>query len=152
MWTDLLTHAGCLSGSSLLYLLPGDGMRNLGEAQRFDLPGKVTTLVTGEANRVDGLTEIAVGILGSSGAAVLVFEGPEGALRSKPEIFPLSAEATALAFGQLDEGWLADLAVAAGDELLVIHGRDRKLSLDAQSRSEVPKAVITRLPLMRLSC
>jgi len=133
--------------SDALYLLPGDGRGGLGEARRVALPGTVTALVTGEINRRDGLDDIVVAVDGQGGPKALVFEGPEGALRAKPETFDLPAEASALALGQLDDSYEMDLAVAAGRELMIVHGRDRKLSLDEKSRAEVPQARIDRRAL-----
>ncbi|HEY3135085.1 MAG TPA: FG-GAP-like repeat-containing protein [Blastocatellia bacterium] len=130
-----------------LYLLPGDGRGGFKNATRIALPGTVTALVTGEINRRDGLDDIVVAVNGQDGPKALVFEGPAGALRAKPETFDLPAEASALALGQLDEDYPMDLAVAAGQELLIIHGRDRKLSLDEKSRAQVPEASISRRAL-----
>src|SRR5262249_50578429 len=90
------------------------------------------------------LDDIVVGVAGDRGPKVLVFEGPEGALRAKPETFDLPAEATSLALGQLDDSYEMDLAIAAGHELMIVHGRDRKLSLDAARQSEVLPPKISR--------
>lgn len=128
--------------SNALYLLACDGRGGLKPAQRLGLPGIVTALVVGEINRADGLMDLVVGIVGPDGPQVLVFEWPEGALKGEPETFPLPGEATALALGQLDESYEMDLAVAAGSELLIVHGRDRKLSLDEVKQAEVPPAAI----------
>ncbi|MFY9557500.1 MAG: FG-GAP-like repeat-containing protein, partial [Blastocatellia bacterium] len=87
---------------------------------------------------------VVVGVSGEEGPKVLVFEGPEGALRANPAIFDLPAEATALALGQLDDSYEMDLAIAAGNELICVHGRDRKLSLDAKRPGEVRQAQISR--------
>ncbi len=130
--------------SSTLYWLAGDGRGNFGIAQPIELSGGVTTLITGEINRADGLTDIVTGIIGSDGPQALVFESPEGALRAQPEVFALPATATALALGRLEEDYLMDLAVAAGRELIIIHGRDRKLSLDQAQQASVPSATISR--------
>jgi CSLREA domain-containing protein len=130
-------------GSEALYLLPGDGRGGFAVAKQIPLPGTVTTLTTGEINRRDGLTDIVVGIIGQDGPQVLVFEWPEGALsRSASWQLALPQEATALALGQLDDSYEMGLAVAAGSELLIVHGRDRKLSLDQIRRAEVLPATI----------
>jgi hypothetical protein len=131
-------------GDARFYWLRGDGKGNFGEAQVVELPGAVTALATGEINRVDGLTDIAVGIVAADGARALIFESADGALRGAPETFALSAPVNAFAFGQLDEEAAADLAVASGNEVLVIHGRDRKLSLDAEKQRLVPPAQLSR--------
>jgi uncharacterized repeat protein (TIGR01451 family) len=129
-------------GSDALYLLPGDGQGGFDTARRFPLPGKVTAMAAGEINRRDGLTDLIVGVSGASGPKVLVFEGPDGALRHEPEVIDLPAEATSLALGQLDDDYPIDLAVAAGNHLLVVHGRDRKLSLEETAQSKVKSAVV----------
>ena len=126
-------------GSAALQLLSGDGRGKLGGAQRVELPGRVTALVTGEINRPEGLIDVIVGITGPAGPKVLVFESPEGILRGRPEAITLPAEATALALGELDEDF-ADLAVAAGRDLLIVHGHDRKPGFEEGSQFEVPHA------------
>ncbi|HKQ06162.1 MAG TPA: hypothetical protein VJ464_13585 [Blastocatellia bacterium] len=129
-------------GSRHLDLLSGDGKGNLRAAQRIELPGGLTALTVGEINRRDGLDDVIVAVNGDSGARVLVYEGPQGALRAKPEAFELAEEATALALGQLDDSYEMDLAVAAGHELMIVYGRDRKLSLDQAQQAQVRPASI----------
>ncbi|HEY3134667.1 MAG TPA: HYR domain-containing protein [Blastocatellia bacterium] len=74
----------------------------------------------------------------------MIFEGPEGALKAKPEIFSLPGDPKALALGQFDDDYPLDLAVGAGSELVIIHGRDRKLSLDEIRQAEVLPARVER--------
>jgi hypothetical protein len=135
------------SGGDKLYWFRGDGHGGFAEPKIIFLPGAITCLVTGEMNRADGLTDIAVGIVTQDGARVLVFESPEGALRGAPETFPLPAAASALALGQLDEDRMPDLAIASGNEVIIVHGRDRKLSLDEERRADVKPAVVSRTVL-----
>ena len=137
---DVITAA---RGSNNLYLMTGAGNGGLREAKRIDLAGGVTAMAVGEINRRDGLDDVVVGVSDEQGARVLVFEGPDGALKAKPEVFDLRSEATSLALGQLDEGYEMDLAIASGRELMIVHGRDRRLSLDRQRQKEVPQALIT---------
>ena len=112
-------------GGRTLYWLRGDGRGGVHERHERELPGSVTALAVGEINRADGLMDIVVGITGPEGPRVLIFEGPNGALRHEPEEISLPEEATALALGPLDEHDESDLAIAAGHHLLVVHGRDR---------------------------
>ncbi|MFN2579356.1 MAG: Calx-beta domain-containing protein, partial [Pyrinomonadaceae bacterium] len=126
---------------SSLYLLSGDGYGNLSLTKEIPLPGAVTAMTTGEINRADGLTDIVVGVVEPKGASVQVFEGPEGALRAQPEVFEMAAQVSSLALGQLDNEYTMDLAVAAGNELIVLAGRDRKLSLDEGQQAEAAPAV-----------
>ena len=122
---------------SVLYLIPGDGRGGINTPERVDIPGTVTALTVGEINRRDGLPDVIVGVQGEGAYHILVFEGPQGALRSLPEALSAPGEITSLSLGQLDEYYAIDLAAASGGELLVIHGRDRKLTEDAESRAGV---------------
>ena len=56
----------------------------------------------------------------------------------------MPAEANGLTLGQMDEDVYVDLAVAAGNRLVIIHGRDRKLSLDKIRQREVLPAVFSQ--------
>ena len=136
---DILTAA--LGARELDFFL-GDGKGNLSPVRTLELSGTVTALVTGEINRADGLTDLVVGIAAANGPQVLVFEGPDGALRSDPEGFGLPAVATAIALGRLDDDYTTDLVVTAGSDLMVVYGRDRKLSLGEVAKRSVPRARI----------
>jgi uncharacterized repeat protein (TIGR01451 family) len=138
-WDLVAAHAG----SKYLYYLRGNGHGGFAEAERIALPGTVTALTTGEINRADGLTDIAVGISAEGGPEVLIFESPAGALRGKPEVFAAPATVTALALMPLDDDGFNDLAVGAGNQLLAIHGRDRRLSYPKAVRDAAPAAQIT---------
>jgi hypothetical protein len=134
-------------GGNRLFLFSGDEKGGLALSRSIDLQGGVTAMEVGEINRRDGLDDVVVGINGEAGAPVLVFEGPEGALRGQPEAFALKAEAVGIALGQLDDEYEYDLAVASGDELLIVAGRDRKLSLDTKRRATVKPAALARFSL-----
>jgi hypothetical protein len=131
-------------GGDNLHLLSGDGKGGLRETKRIDLSGGLTAMVVGEINRRDGLDDIVVGVSGGQGPKVLVFEGPEGALRARPEEFPVPKEVKSMALGQLDSEYTYDLVLASGKDLLIVHGRDRKLSLDKERQAEVTAAKVER--------
>ncbi|HEX7317081.1 MAG TPA: CSLREA domain-containing protein [Pyrinomonadaceae bacterium] len=139
--------AAARRGGRALFLLRGDGRGNLLAPERVELPGALTAFATGEVNRPDGLADIVVGVSGVEGATALVFESPAGALRGQPETLSLPAAASGLALGALDADSSADLAVASGTELLIVHGRDRLLSLDESLRNDVPEAKVSRSEL-----
>jgi len=129
-------------GTATLHVLPGNGKGSFDPAQAVKLPGEITAMAVGEINRQDGLTDIIVGVTSSSGPKVLVFEGPEGALSSTPEIFTVPAIVNALTLGQLDEHYEMDLAVGAGSQLILIHGRDRHTLLSETSHPQTPPAKV----------
>ena len=131
---DVVTAA---LASRSLYLFAGNGHGDFAAAARITLPGTVTALVSQEVNRADGLADIIIGVAADDGPKVMVFEGPEGAFKAKPEIFSLASDVKSLAVGRFDGDYLIDLAVAAGRELTTLYGRDRRLSLDEQRQSEV---------------
>lgn len=65
-------------------------------------------------------------------------------MKAEPEVFDLPAAATTLALGLLDDHYAYDLAIAAGTEVQIVLGRDRKLSLDPEQRAQVERASISR--------
>jgi hypothetical protein len=128
-------------GENSVYLMPGDGGGGFKSPVAMVLPGKVTAMASGDVNRADGLVDLVVAVGGIQSPELLVFEG---SLTSKPEAFDLPSDATAITIGYLSDAPEADIAVAAGQELLIVHGRDRKLFLDEKDRADVPEAQITR--------
>jgi titin len=130
-------------GGNALYFLRGDGKGGLLTPQRIPLAGTVTVMIAGEVNRADGLTDIVVAVNTAQGARVLVFESPMGAAKAQPEIFSIGQPVTALALGHFSGGAMNDLAIAAGNQIVLVQGRDRMLSLDSAHRATVSPARIT---------
>ena len=130
-------------GSNALYFLRGNGKGGFAAARRVPVAGNITAMISGEMNRADGLADIVVAVTTAAGARVLVLEDPTGAVKAQPEIFNLSHPATALALGQFDGSAMHDLVVGAGNQLVVIHGRDRQLSQDATHQAAVAKARVS---------
>ena len=131
---DLITAR---MGGNALWFFAGDAHGSFAEPKQITLPGIVTALEVGEINRQDGLADIVVGVAGDVRAKVLVFESPLGAINALPEEFQLPAVATSLALGEIVDGYESDLAIAAGHELIVVSGRDRKLSSDTKNQGPV---------------
>jgi len=137
---DVVTAA---RGSNALYFLRGDGHGGFAAAQRVPLAGTITALASGDVNRRDGLTDLIVAVNSAIGPQLLVLESPNGAIRAVPESFRLPASATSITVGQLSLGPWNDIAVAAGNNLVTIHARDRKLSLSQAQRAAVAPAKVT---------
>src|SRR5262249_45918267 len=125
-----------------LYWMSGDGRGAFGVVQSVAIPGRVTAMGAGEINRADGLTDVIVAVNGGGGAPILVFEGAQGALRRPPEIFALASAASGGGLGPFDDDGMIDLAGAAGERLLIGHGRDRRLSLDHSQQAAAPPAQV----------
>jgi FG-GAP-like repeat len=134
-------------GSAALRLLPGDGHGNFTTAHSIELPGTVTALIAADVNRMDGLADISVAVKSGGNAKLLVNEGSSGASKASPEAINLAVECNSIATGQLDDRFPIDIAAAAGNEVLIVHGRDRKhASIDGKKLDLLPP-VITRIPV-----
>lgn len=131
-------------GKSELYLLAGNGKGQLAEAQKLTLPGRLTNLVSGDVNRADGLADLVLGLESDNGARVLVYESPQGAWNAEPEVFKLNQTARALTIGRINSDSWNDLAIAAGQELMIVQGRDRKLLQSELVRSQIRPATVER--------
>ncbi len=110
-------------GENALYWMRGDGHGALGAATKVDLDGKVTTLASGEIDVTDGLDDLVVGLSRKGSAELLLFRGTKGAMNADFESVGLPGPATSITFGQFDNKYERDLAVAAGGKLVVVHGR-----------------------------
>ena len=124
---DVLAAA---KAGNFVVFLSGDGRGNFSQSNALPVAGQITAMQTGEIGRKDGQTDVAVAFTNKSGAFLAVFEHPEGAFKHKPEIFKLPAPATDLAIGNLDEDFYADIAVASGDILTIVHGRGQAYPWD----------------------
>lgn len=140
--SDLISAA---AGSSEFFLLSGDGRGGFAQARSIALPGKLTALIAGDANRMDGMPDLIIAVNAAAGSNLLVYESGSGAAGSEPEIINLPRESKAIAIGQLDNESPFDIAVAAGRELLIIHGRDRSPSFVEGKRLSSEAPAITRV-------
>jgi len=120
--TDDLDIVAASKGSSALYILANNGFGNFTPEPVFTLPGTVTAL--GTANFGSALaTSIVVAVNRPQGPALLVYATSRNGLYLTAA-YPLSAPATALAFGNLDGDGITDVAVIAGGEVSVLQGRN----------------------------
>ncbi len=117
------------TGDDHLYWLSGDGTGRLASPRPWTLPGTVTALVAGDMNRRDGISDLAIGIMGPDGPEVLIFESPQGVPYNPPETVRLPGPSVAMAIARLDGDEFGDLAIVGRDEdsdesyLVIVHGR-----------------------------
>ena len=137
-----LNILGATRGSSEIHWLRGDGAGGFSLADPVSLPGKITVLKAGEFNRRDTLTDVVVGITGTEGSSILIFQSRMGALIREPARLALTAPAVALDLGRLDDHYPRDLLVAAGEEILMVMGRDGPRG----DRVSADRVLISRLP------
>src|ERR1043165_2764143 len=119
-----------------LYLMAGDGSGRLGSPQEIPLPGPVTALAAGEFRAADGFTDIAVGVAGSGGNYLLIFDDAAKGFKNPVVQQPLAEPATGIEFGNLDDDPFMDVAVTQGSEIVVVHGWGRKEQVTPESRVE----------------
>jgi predicted outer membrane repeat protein len=119
-----------------LYLMEGNGAGRLGEAQQIDLPGQVTALAAGEFRAADGFTDLAVGVSGPGGEALLIFDDGVNGFSNALVQYLLAHPASAIEFGGLDDDPFMDVAVGSGSEVLIVHGWGRKEQVATASRVE----------------
>lgn len=127
-------------------LLSGDGKGSFTEPLSIPLDGQITSLAIGEIGKQDGQTDAAAVVTNSKGSFLFVFEHPESAFKHKPEIFKLDSPAVSVAIGNLDDDFYADIAVASGNQLTIIHGRGQAYPWDLNKRFgiERPKAFVAK--------
>ncbi len=130
-----------------LTILHGDGAGGFRPPESLKLPGSLTALAAVDFNRRNGYEEILAAVAGPDGARLLVYESYEGAVRAEPETIPLPAPATAMATGRLDAHPLIDLAVTAGDRLVIVPGRDRRLYTTGRLRDQAGKLSVQEVEL-----
>jgi len=127
---DILTAT---RGNDTIYIAEGREAGGFSEPQALHLPGAVTALVSGQTD--NALGEVAIGIANSEGSQVLVYASKESVLTGTPVSYSIPAMATDISLGQLDQSSPMDLAVAAGNEVLIIHDAGQG-TLDQKSAIE----------------
>lgn len=132
---DLVTAS---RGGSSLQFFSGDGGGSLARSGKIDLPGAVTALACGQINRLDGLADIIVALASSSGAKAFIFESTKGASRAEPLTIDLPARATSIVTSEIEGDPAIDVALACGNEILVVKGRNE---LADESQSDQPVVI-----------
>ncbi|MEM7585968.1 MAG: hypothetical protein AAF560_21440 [Acidobacteriota bacterium] len=127
------------TGGTLLYLRSGDGSGDFEAATHRALPGRLTALAAGEINRRDGLIDLALALESEAGFEVWVLESPHGAFDARPERIDVATPADALRLARLDDDAYRDLEIRSGDDVMVVLGRDRRLSWQSSEPVAAPR-------------
>lgn len=118
------------------HLLRGDGRGNFTLVRSVALPGQVTALTAGKVGKQGPATDLAVAVTDGASSSALVFSKLDEAQLQ----IALPAEGASLAIADVDRDGLGDLAVAAGNELVVAFGGADEVAtarLDQQALSIV---------------
>lgn len=116
--------AASRTSTSLLFL-KGTGSGKFEQPRQIKLNGRVTALVSGEIDRPDGLSDIALTVAAADRAELVLIKGSRNILTDSPRVLRLAANASSLTIGNLDRDSLADLAIVAGNELLIVQGAEQ---------------------------
>ncbi len=130
-YEDVLAAA---RGGATLYFVAGDGHGTLRAPQSFEVSGSLTALQADDFKQPGRFTRLALGVRTLEGPKTLIYDQSE--LSGEPDSYPMAAEVTALAFGQLDDDGITDLAAATTNEVTVIHGRSHQASQSAAAMIE----------------
>jgi hypothetical protein len=118
---DLLV-ASRYGDSLLCYLGTGNGEFEFN--REISVEGRVTELVAADINRKDGREDILVGVEGPTASFVRVYSSHRGALSAEPADLWLDNPVADITTGRLDSDHTVDLAIASGNQLLVLAGWD----------------------------
>ncbi|PWT89445.1 MAG: hypothetical protein C5B54_08885, partial [Acidobacteria bacterium] len=140
---------------NFLYALYGDGKGGFSKIDPISVNGTITAVAVGDVNRADLLPDVLVGTRDKNGFHVLVFESPLGAFGRAPEHFDFPAQVNSIAIGHLHDGPELDFAVANGNQVSIVSGRDRKLTSTRKSQQSVKPAKLQSIsfdsPIQSLS-
>lgn len=125
------------TGADRFAVMLGDGRGNLADPALYELGGSMTAIASGEIGRPDGQADLIISVATSSGPRLVVFEHPEGAFKSPPEIITLDAPVSDMAIGHLDTDAYADVAMASGESVMIYHGRGQAYPLDRSKEREI---------------
>lgn len=119
--------AAAARNAAAIYFLKGDGRGEFVLSKRIELPGKVTAFFADDFNRRDGVRDLIVAIQTQRNAQVLIYENPYGVTKAAPEVFTFAEPVTSLAVALIEGDARFDLAIAAGNELAILRGRDKQI-------------------------
>ena len=131
----------------LCYLGTGNG--ELEFDREIPVGGQVTALIAADINRKDGLEAVVLGVEGPTGSFVRIYSSRRGALRAEPVDLRLEDPVEDITIGRLDPDHTVDLAVASGNQILVVKGWDGRPSWLASGT--FPEEQVVMLSLIHIS-
>ncbi len=109
-------------GGQSVYFFAGDGNGKFAPAEQVFMPGNISALLVGDTGVRDGMPEVVIGIGSASGAKALVYSGADSGIWGMARSIDLPAEPKGFAIGELNDDDKLDLAVAAGQQVVIIPG------------------------------
>lgn len=125
-------------GGRCFFLLPKDGNGNFGTPLSVAVPGKITALATGSLHGATGGPDTILGIDGDLGSALVIYYSAKGGVTTVPATHSVGGRITGLAIGDFDGDSYRDVALVAGDRLMLLHGDAPSLSKGADNLETIP--------------
>lgn len=117
--------AAAARGGNSIYLIEGNGTGGYRGIREIQVTGRITSLASGDINRLDGLPDIITGLDSDGNYSILINQGLGDIFDAEPEVLDLTSPATQILTGQFDENSFADLAVASGNQLIIFSGHEK---------------------------
>ena len=117
--------AAAARGGNSIYLIEGNGIGGFGSVREIPLAGRITSLISGDVNRLDGLPDIIAGLDNNGIFSLSIYQGLGDIFNTEPEILNLTSPATQILGGQFDESSFADIAVVSGGEVVIFSGHEK---------------------------
>ena len=130
---------GASKAAKSVVVVFGDGTGHFSQPVNIAVGGNITAIESGEIGKPDGQTDLAVAYTNNKGSFLAVFEHPESAFKHAPEIIKLPSAAGSLAVGNMDEDFYSDIAVACGNDLVIIHERGQAYPWDIVKDSGITR-------------
>lgn len=121
----------------LIYLF-GDGYGKFSEPMTLSLNSGITTMTGGDLNRIDGLSDIVLGLANQS---VAIIQGSAEKWGAEIVFINFQQAITDLAIGQLDTNYPIDLAISSGNSVYIQPGYDQQTISPSQRPSLVENSL-----------
>ncbi len=129
-------------GGNALYVFSSDGAGKFSRPQVINLPGGITALAAGQLGSSSPFTNLIVGVSSPKGSSLSVYRGARQGLTQLAS-YPLTAPASAVAFGDLDGDHHPDAAVLSGGQVQILHSSSLQLETISLPVSAVSMALGT---------
>ncbi len=134
-------------GKKTLYALFGDVNGTLEDIEEIPLPGVATAMIAGEFYNPVDFDRLVLAVSGPDGSKILFFDERSLSFLTEPRYLELAHEVEDLAWGRMDDDGSADLLVAAGNELVIVSGRELFQLDGTEPGEELDEAAVTSISL-----
>ena len=117
--------AAAAKGGGVIFLIAGDGAGGYRSVREIQLGGRITSLVSGDINRMDGFPDVIAATDSDGTFSLTIYQGFGDIFNADPEVLDLGSPAEQILTGQFDETTFSDIAVTSGNQLIIISGHEK---------------------------